>query len=454
MVLERLASLSQEDEAHFIAFIDKLQQKSKILDRRIVRNMEIDTELLEIIFERLGAIAKKDATQFDTFVQRLSRESKTATRRILRDIDLDARDVTDALDRLIELSREETTQFDALVRQFSRRGRPEIAIALQALSFSNQDEHYESFVTLLESNGIPGSVADTSLLRAVESGHLKLPARLQAHFVGADGDNHYNAQHKLPIFRALFAFEIARGMSFIDKPYNGSFFMRGKRDVRSARRTGRSLAEQSATRRDLVGKYLEIVLPPELLQAYPRPHVCEIGAAWGAATAYLNAVLEPATYTIFEIDPDLARDLEQQYNLKAMPCDGESLNGIHDNAMDIIIAADVFFFVPPIKLASYMEEIKRALKPGGLVFFNIITADNFFSRNLDLILNRKDLIRSYAPIPVNLIMHIFEDYELIPFPEEDHKHAATAFRFRKPAEAAAGLSKGLEGSSDGPFPAS
>lgn len=338
---------------------------------------------------------------------------------------------SETLTALIALRETDREAYDAHVLTLKSRNRWRDALPLLALDAPDSPDVMEIFVTALQKLGIPGNLDELSLLRLYNSGHIRLPASTQASL--GDKVDLQDQSVQLAILKTLFAFEMSRGVFFhLPTKNTATFFLRGKTDVLRAVRSGKPLIDAESPRYREARTHMDIVLPDSIFVDGPPKKVCEIGAAWGGSTLSITERFAPDEFYNFEIDPDLARQMEVELGLKSLPCDGETLTGVADASMDLVFSSGVFYFVPPMKLVSYFNEMIRVCRPGGLVYFNLLTAELLSPRRLGVMIKDPGLRRVFAPIPRSWVDEMFADFDRLPIPEGTAFNPDGEFIFRKP----------------------
>lgn len=338
---------------------------------------------------------------------------------------------TETLVALIALRDTDREAFDGHVHTLKSRDRWRDVLPLLALDAPDSPAVTEVFVTALQKLGIPGNLDELSLLRLYQSGHIRLPESTRASL--GDKVDLQEQSVQLAILKTLFAFEMSRGTFFhLPTRNTATFFLRGKTDVLRAARSGKPMIDADSPRYREARTHMDIVLPDAIFIDGPPRKVCEIGAAWGGSTLSITDRFAPDEFYNFEIDPDLARQMETELGLRSLPCDGETLTGVADSSMDLVFSSGVFYFVPPIKLVSYFNEMIRVCKPGGLVYFNLLTAELLSPRRLGVMIKDPGLRRVFAPIPRSWVEEIFADFERLPIPEGTTFNPEGEFIFRKP----------------------
>lgn len=338
---------------------------------------------------------------------------------------------TETLVALIALRDTDREAFDGHVITLKSRNRWRDVLPLLALDAPDTPDVMEVFVTALQKLGIPGNLDELSLLRLYKSGHIRLPATTQASL--GDKVDLEDQAVQLAILKTLFAFEMSRGTFFhLPTKNTATFFLRGKTDVIRAVRSGKPMIDAESPRYREARVHMDIVLPDTIFVDGPPKKVCEIGAAWGGSTLSITDRFAPDEFYNFEIDPDLARQMETELGLKSLPCDGETLAGVADDSMDLVFSSGVFYFVPPMKLVSYFNEMIRVCRPGGLVYFNLLTAELLSPRRLGVMIKDPGLRRVFAPIPRSWVDELFADFERLPIPTGTAFNPDGEFIFRKP----------------------
>ncbi|RZJ18940.1 MAG: class I SAM-dependent methyltransferase [Brevundimonas sp.] len=332
---------------------------------------------------------------------------------------------------LIALRETNREAYECHIVALKSRNRWRDVLPLLALDAPDSLAGMEVFVTALQKLGIPGNLDELSLLRLYHSGHIRLPASTQASL--GDKVDLQEQSVQLAILKTLFAFEMSRGTFFhLPTKNTATFFLRGKTDVLRAARSGKPMIDADSPRYREARTHMDAVLPDSIFVDGPPKKVCEIGAAWGGSTLSITDRFAPDEFYNFEIDPDLAHQMEIELGLKSLPCDGETLTGVADASMDLVFSSGVFYFVPPIKLVSYFNEMIRVCRPGGLVYFNLLTAELLSPRRLGVMIKDPGLRRVFAPIPRSWVDEMFAEFERLPIPEGTTFNPDGEFIFRKP----------------------
>jgi ubiquinone/menaquinone biosynthesis C-methylase UbiE len=107
----------------------------------------------------------------------------------------------------------------------------------------------------------------------------------------------------------------------------------------------------------------------------PVSRVCEIGPGSGRFMEKIIDALHPATYEIYETATDWLARLRTVPGVQVNPCDGSSLAATATASVDLVHAQKVFVYIPMWTTASYLSEMARVARPGGIVAFDLVTED-------------------------------------------------------------------------------
>lgn len=103
--------------------------------------------------------------------------------------------------------------------------------------------------------------------------------------------------------------------------------------------------------------------------------VCEIGPGTGRFAEEIIAALNPARYEIYETAKDWLPRLRQLPNVVMRRCDGRTLSQTADGSVDLVHSHKLFVYTEFFATAGYLEEMARAVRPGGAVAFDVVTED-------------------------------------------------------------------------------
>jgi SAM-dependent methyltransferase len=103
--------------------------------------------------------------------------------------------------------------------------------------------------------------------------------------------------------------------------------------------------------------------------------VCEIGAGSGRYARKVIAALKPETYEIYETAADWIPHLRRLPEAVIRDADGHTLRDTATESVDLVHAHKVFVYIPFITTVSYLEEMARVVRPGGVAAFDIVTED-------------------------------------------------------------------------------
>ena len=111
----------------------------------------------------------------------------------------------------------------------------------------------------------------------------------------------------------------------------------------------------------------------------------------------------------------------------------ELLRGTDDNSIDLMIANNVLVFVPPIKVWSYMREMKRVIRKDGIILFNAVLSDELIEADLDNYLNNYFPKRQIQIVPGDIVKRTFPDTEFmaLPVPEDNTYPLRKEYRIYK-----------------------
>ena len=204
------------------------------------------------------------------------------------------------------------------------------------------------------------------------------------------------------IYDVLFAPEQSLAMQYKARGRKiGLAFYRSKSDIESYNAKGMSpldvtdrYTKQQAT--------LDAMLTPENTPGQVKA-ICEVGGAWGSTMKYLIERFKPEKYFNYEIDGGYAKWTADTFGSITMPTDGETLSGMDDSSIDIVACKDVLPWVPPLKAFSYFSEFARVVRPGGIVFFNVLVAEKVTKERAARLLNEGFPRRAYAHVPQHFI---------------------------------------------------
>ena len=180
-------------------------------------------------------------------------------------------------------------------------------------------------------------------------------------------------------------------------------FQRGETDIAYAASKGMTLDELKANHIRITIERFDEFLKESFIDPERVTAVCEIGAAWGAATRYMQNRYKPETFHVYEIDTGWAQWLKDNLGVDSKQCDGESLSETDDESMDICVASSCLYFMPFVKQWNYLTEFARVLKPGGIAVFNVNLIENTTVRTLKGLLANYFPRRSFGYIPQHCV---------------------------------------------------
>jgi hypothetical protein len=248
----------------------------------------------------------------------------------------------------------------------------------------------------------------------LENSHVILNKDLIQHFLSrceesADAKlfnefvDHLEQSGYREIFEHVFAVEVDSATNFNFKTLNFvSSFQRGRNDERFAEARGQTFEERYASKfeiiRELMDREFRALLETRVIRS-----VVEVGSAWGATTKWVHDLCNPDLYQTYEIDRHSAERLSRTLGTIPMPVDGETLSGTSSLTMDLFVCNNVFFFMPPIKVFSYLDEADRILKRGGIALFNVFQTDEMTRENYRTHMRISFPKRTFNDTPQHLI---------------------------------------------------
>jgi predicted O-methyltransferase YrrM len=216
--------------------------------------------------------------------------------------------------------------------------------------------------------------------------HVQLPqASLQAFLAScrsAAGDEayaryveHLEQTGYRELYERVFAVEIETAANFSFRTLTFvSAFQRGRNDEVLATLRGQTFEERYASKFEIIRKLFDEQFR-DLFEGRTVRSVVEVGSAWGATTTWVKDVCKPERYETYEIDRHSAERLSRALGTIPMMVDGETLSGTESSSMDLFVCNNVFFFMPAVKVFSYLDEADRVLRRGGIVLFNVMQTE-------------------------------------------------------------------------------
>ena len=147
--------------------------------------------------------------------------------------------------------------------------------------------------------------------------------------------------------------------------------------VKNANKEGLTVCNYVEKMWNQVGETVKIIDSMEKYGAfeYTNPAICEIGAGTGR---YMEKVIDksnPAKYESYETAKDWSDWLQNTYPIISHPTDGFSLKFTSDKSIDIIHAHGVFVYLKFLDNIRYFNEMKRVIKPNGIIIFDCYTEE-------------------------------------------------------------------------------
>jgi SAM-dependent methyltransferase len=210
-------------------------------------------------------------------------------------------------------------------------------------------------------------------------------------------------------------------------------FQRGETDIAYAAQKGMTLDELKANHIRITIERFDEIIKKSFINPKRVKAVCEIGAAWGAATRYMQNRYKPDTFHVYEIDTGWAQWLKDNLGVDSKQCDGESLSETDDESMDICVASSCLYFMPFVKQWNYLTEFARVLKPGGIAVFNVNLIENTSVRTLKGLLANYFPRRSFGYIPQHCVDTAFPEDQFEKLVKDPTKgFGYQVYRKRKP----------------------
>ena len=232
-------------------------------------------------------------------------------------------------------------------------------------------------------------------------------------------------QHR-GVFEELFSAEINTALEFNFKALRPMIaFQRGSYDIELAKTKGVTLDELKINLIESLEGRFEGFLKEEYIDPKRVNAICEIGAAWGAVTRYLQKRYDPDIFHVYEIDTAYAQWLADNLGVDSKNCDGETLSGTGDETMDIVVASSCLFYMPFVKQWNYLTEMARVMKPGGLAIFNVNIIERMSIHHLKGILSHYFPRRTFGYLPQHCLDTAFPEAEfeqLIENPAENFQY--------------------------------
>jgi phospholipid N-methyltransferase len=103
--------------------------------------------------------------------------------------------------------------------------------------------------------------------------------------------------------------------------------------------------------------------------------VCEIGPGTGRFAEEIVSAVRPGRYEMYEAARDWHPRLRTLPNGVLLPCDGRTLAATADASVDLVHAQKVFVYTEIYVTLSYVLEMARVVRPGGVVAFDVTTEE-------------------------------------------------------------------------------
>lgn len=271
---------------------------------------------------------------------------------------------------------------------------------------ANEFENYESMIDFF--TRFEGFVTDShrslpheGLTHFIDAAKKKLsPERFEAYLEHLERTNYKS------IYEILYASEFVLGLNFRPGTVRHSqVFYRGKGDIARSEKSGADMGmDEGMYERRRIS--LDKLLTDEFLTGDYK-NICEVGGAWGSTMRYLKGRFEPEKYYNFEIDGQWADWTSERFGSITMATDGETLSGISNESMDMVVCYDVLPWVPPLKIYSYLMEFARVSKKGTIVSFNLFVGDFLTAESAKERLRTSFPRRHFSHVPRQFILNSF-----------------------------------------------
>ena len=128
----------------------------------------------------------------------------------------------------------------------------------------------------------------------------------------------------------------------------------------------------------------------------PVERVCEVGAGSGRFMTLVMDRLHPKVYEVYEPADDWTSYLATYPHVVVRPCDGSTLSATASRSVDLVHAQKVLVYLEFPTAVSYLQEMVRVVRPGGIVAFDVITERCLSEETVATWVAEKSLFR---PIP-------------------------------------------------------
>lgn len=103
--------------------------------------------------------------------------------------------------------------------------------------------------------------------------------------------------------------------------------------------------------------------------------ICELGPGSGRYLEKVKAVCNPDYYEIYETARPWREWLTEKHKVVAQPTDGASLSSTPSKSLDLIHTHKMLYGNSILTIFRYMMEMARVVKDGGMVVFDLVTAE-------------------------------------------------------------------------------
>jgi SAM-dependent methyltransferase len=152
-------------------------------------------------------------------------------------------------------------------------------------------------------------------------------------------------------------------------------FLSARKTIAAARRAGLSIGDyidQVFAQPGATAAAVETVVKLGELKS-PVKRICEIGAGSGRYMEKFIEALHPEVYEVYETADDWLPHLRSFPHVVTHSCDGRTLKGTVSGSVDLVHAQKVFVYLDFWTMVSYLTEMVRVIRPGGVIAFDIIS---------------------------------------------------------------------------------
>lgn len=163
---------------------------------------------------------------------------------------------------------------------------------------------------------------------------------------------------------------VKRGREFQD-------YIPFRKTLQDVEKSGLSLADYLDNTFNVPGTTQLTVDKMAELGAFNRKinRVCELGPGSGRYLEKVKAVCKPEYYEIYETSRPWREYLVEKHGAIAQPTDGASLSSTPSNSIDLVHTHKMLYGNSILTIFRYMMEMARVTRNGGVVVFDLVTAE-------------------------------------------------------------------------------